>query len=294
MKDGILYVFYAAPRTCTRRLRLMRASSPGAVLYGICTAPPDQIARFRPVFDELDDGWTFPFVYPKWHWHNLDQVVCTWFVKHGADLAFDRLLVLDWDVLLLGPVSDWTGSVTETSVKFIDVWENKQPDTNHWTRASNPEFLEFCAKFRERNHTEPSLHNAFLFAYAVPRRALGDCAQTVLEYPGYCEYRLPTILRSRGYVLGNLSRPQDWFRVANVNGRSIPRKVIRAELARPDGYRLFHPVYEPYQSSALELSPGDWIAEGCLYRTISRSAKDFVKRRLRDVRAWTEKWLSKP
>ena len=76
MKDAVLYVFYSAPRTCARRLRLMRTFNPDAALYGICTAAPEQLARFKPVFDELDDHWAFPFVYPKWHWHNLDQVVC--------------------------------------------------------------------------------------------------------------------------------------------------------------------------------------------------------------------------
>lgn len=294
MKDAVLYVFYSAPRTCSRRLRLMRSFSPDAAFYGICTAPPEQLARFRPVFDELEDHWAFPFVYPKWHWHNLDKVVCSWFVKHAAGLPFDRLLVLDWDVLLLGPVSYWTSSVPERGVKFIDVWENHQPDANYWTRSSNAEFVAFCSRFEERNHDRPRLHNAFLFAYALARQALQDCAQTVLEYPGYCEYRLPTVLRSQGYELGNLPRPDDWLRLVNVNGRSISRQIIRAELARPDGYRLFHPVYEPYQSVGLELSPGDWIAEGCLYRTASRSAKDFLMRRLRAARAWKEGWLGKP
>jgi len=281
MKDAALYVFYSSPRTCARRLRLMRSFSPDAFFYGICTDRPGQQQRYRPVFDALDDAWAFPFVDPKWHWHNLDQVVCTWFVRHGNNLPFDRLLVLDWDVLLLDSITRWTAPLREQSVRFIDVWKNVETENNHWTHSSKPAFVEFCSQFADKNAQAPVFHNAFLFAYALPRRALEDCARAVLDYSGYCEYRLPTLLHSRGYELQNFSRPDDWHRFANVNGRSISRELIQKELARPDGWRLFHPVYEPYQSGDLRLSPTDWIAEGCLYRTVSRSIKEFVKRRLR-------------
>jgi len=119
-----------------------------------------------------------------------------------------------------------------------------------------------------------------------PTIGLGLRTREVLKYPGYCEYRLPTLLHSRGYHLENFPRPENWYEFANVNGRSISRKVIRGELARPDGYRLFHPVYEPYQDKHLQLSPADWVAEGCLYRTVSRSFKEFLKRRLRPAPSW--------
>jgi hypothetical protein len=281
MKHAILYVFYSSPQTCARRVRLMRSFSRDAAFYGICTDRPENQRKYQPVFDELDDAWAFPYVNPKWHWHNLDKVICTWFVKRGKDLHFDRLLVLDWDVLLLGPVSTWTDSVHDKNARFIDVQANNEPESNHWTRSCNPEFLAFCSRFREMHGRAPVLHNAYLFAYALPRRALEDCAQEDLAYSGYCEYRLPTLLYHRGYQLENLPRPENWYPFSNVNGRSISRKLIRQQLAKADGGRLFHPVYEPYQSGDLRLSPGDWIAEGCLYRTVSRSVKEFVKHRIR-------------
>lgn len=189
-----------------------------------------------------------------------------------------RLLVLDWDVLLLSPVAAWTGTVNEGRAKFIDVREVTRPELNLWTKSSNPEFVEFSTKFKNEKGLEPVLHNAYLFAYAVPRRALEDCAPEVLEYAGYCEYRLPTLLQSWGYKLGNLPRPEDWYSMVNVKGRSISRKLIRAQLAQPDGYRMFHPVYEPYQSDDLWLSLADRLAEGHLYRNVSRSFKEALKR----------------
>jgi len=135
MKNAALYVFYTSPRTCSRRLRLMRSLSPDTSFYGICTERQEDLFKFSPVLDELDDGWGFPYVSPLWHWHNLDKVVCTWFVKRGMDLAFDRLLVLDWDVLLLNPVVAWTNTVNEGHSKFIDVREISQPELNLWTKT---------------------------------------------------------------------------------------------------------------------------------------------------------------
>jgi hypothetical protein len=49
-------------------------------------------------------------------------------------------------------------------------------------------------------------------------------------------------------------------------------------MSNPEGYRLFHPVYEPYRNCGLRLSAYDWVAEGSRFRTISRSLKEFVKR----------------
>ena len=286
MTNAVLYVFYTSPRTCALRLKLMRSINPNVRFYGICTDRPENIHKFKPVFDELDDAWVFPFVNPKWHWHNLDKVVCTWFVERGANLPFDRLLVLDWDVLLLNPVSTWTSLVDERSAKFIDVWENTQPENNHWTRSTNEEFVSFCARYDARNGTRPVIYNAFLFAYVVPRRAFTDCAQEVLGYAGYCEYRLPTILRSYGYDLENLPRPQNWYKFANVKGISITAGLILDEMARPDGFRLFHPVFEPYHSSDLWMSLPDRIAARFRYRNVSRLVKEVLKRCLRRARSW--------
>lgn len=276
MKTAALYVFYSSPRTCARRVKLMRSFSPGSRFYGICTDRPENLDKYKPVWDELDDAWEFPHVSPLWHWHNLDKVVCTWFVKQGVKLEFDRLLVLDWDVLLLSPVAGWACAGDEKTVKFIDVKHLDQP--NVWTNASNQEFAEFSAKYKSEKGQDPVVHSAYLFAYAISRRAMEECAQEVLDYSGYCEYRLPTLLKSRGYELENLPRPADWGRLANVNGRSIAGNMIREEFARPDGYRLFHPVYEPYQNKDLGLSFYDRIAEGSLYRNVTRSMKETLKR----------------
>jgi hypothetical protein len=278
MKKAVLYVFYAAPRTCARRVRLMRSLNPDVNFYGICTDRPENQRKYKAVFDELDDAWAFPYIDRYWHWHNLDRIIGAWFVKRGSELPFDRLLVLDWDVLLLGPVSNWTDPVGERNARFIQVYENKEPEQSMWTRSTNPGFMEFCSRFKEKKGRPPVLHNAYLFAYALPRRALEDCAQEVQEYSGYCEFRLPTLLHSHGYELENLPRPKDWYPFSNVNGRSISRKLIRQQMAQADGCRLFHPVYEPYQGSDLQLSPVDWFAEGCLYRTMFNSFRSFVKR----------------
>ena len=278
MKDAILYVYYSSPCTCSRRIRLMRTYNIGVPFYGICTDIPERQQKYAPVHEVLDDNWVFPHVSPLWHWHNLDKVVCRWYTERGNTLSFDRLLVLDWDAMLMCSVAGLVGEDGECGARFIRVWANANPEENHWTKRTNAEFSGFCAKYQAEKGGNPELHNAFLFAYTISRSALDLCAADLLGYPGYCEYRLPTLLRGHGCVLGEFPRPANAEHLVNVNGRSISRSVIRGEMARPDGYRLFHPVYEPYQDDHLNLGLYDRVAEGCLYRTLSRKAKDLIKR----------------
>jgi len=278
MKAGaLLYIFYGSPHTCASRVRLLRKLNPTLKIYGICTAGSGQRKRFKIVEELLDDLWYLPEHPPKWCWFNLDKVACQWFLVRGRNLVFNKILVVDWDALLLEPVEKWLDQVGVDEVKIIDVWENSNPEINHWTSTRYPEFSEFQKIFSGLHPQGWVLMNAFLFAYACSKKSFEKFAAQVVRLPGYCEFRLPTVMTANGLKLSTFERPGNWSDFASVGGISIRQQVIRDEMARPDGFRLFHPVYEPYFNQELSLSWRAWIMDWSWWRTYSRIIKNLIK-----------------
>lgn len=275
-KPALLYVFYGSPSTCANRLRIYRDLNPDILLFGICTDNDNHQNRYCKAREILDDLWFLSDYDPKWCWHNLDKVVCKWFLERGSQLDFSRVLVVDWDVLLLEPVEKWISQAGPNQVKFIQVCENLRPQENHWT--SLPEFHEFQSKCEKRNDKRSGLFDAILFAYTCSKSSFNKFAEAVVESPGYCEYRLPSIIFNAGLELGNLEKPDNWRTFANVNGISIPRAIIQDEHNRTGGFQLFHPVYEPYCDANLNLSIVDVIREGSILKSLSRKVKNQIKK----------------
>ena len=276
--DALLYVFYGSPVTCANRLRIYRAVNPSLALYGICTAGISQRSRFRAVEDQLDDLWFLPEHDSKWCWNNLDKVACHWFLERGNNLQFSKIMVVDWDVLLLEPVSKWLDQVAQEDVKIIDVWENLNPQNNYWTSSNYPGYDEFKQKLSLQHPDEWVLYNAFLFAYACNKSAFEKFSNLVIDLPGYCEFRFPTVMASQGLKISNFERPINWGEFTQVSGLSIPRKVIRNELENQGGFRMFHPIYEPYCNPSLDLSLIDVFRDGSWLRTFSRAIENIVRR----------------
>lgn len=275
---ALLYIFYGAPDTCAHRLRIFRELNPFLKIYGICTAGVSQKSRFQIVEDQCDHLWYLPDHDAKWCWYNLDKVACMWFEEVGRSLNFEKILVVDWDLLLLEPVDRWLDQVGENEVKIIDVWENRNPDENFWTSSRFPEYALFKEKFSAQTPQGYRLLNAFLFAYACTKGALALFTSKVITLPGYCEFRLPTVIASCGIQVSNFCRPDNWGKFATVTGLSIPKKLIKKELADPHGFRMFHPVYEPYCNSNLDISLSAFLRDGSWWRTAKRSFKNLVRR----------------
>lgn len=276
-KDALLYIFYGSPSTCANRLRVFRELNSDLKIFGICTAGKGQKKKFKVVEDQCDHLWYLPDHDSKWCWYNLDKVACMWFEDVGVNLDFEKILVVDWDLLLMEPVKNWLDQVGGNEVKIIDVWENRNPEKNFWTSDRFPEYALFKERLSKDMPEGYVLLNAFLFAYACTKSSFAKFAPQVISLPGYCEFRLPTVMASHGLEVSNFKRPDNWGTFSTVTGLSIPKKTIKAEVANPHGFRMFHPVYEPYYNALLDISILAVLKDGSWWRTVSRSAKNLVR-----------------
>ena len=92
---------------------MLRALNPGILidgmyggLGGIESLPGSLIALF-------DTVWAIPIDDPSYKWKNGDICVRWWFKEKGRDLSFSRLIVIEWDLLLLKPVAQVYGQLRD-------------------------------------------------------------------------------------------------------------------------------------------------------------------------------------
>ena len=92
---------YRSPRLCEIRLKLLKRLNPDIVVVCIYTGPTPKAHTFQRVFAICNYHYILPTQNTRENWANLDQAYARWWLEQGAGLHADRLLFLDWDVLLL-------------------------------------------------------------------------------------------------------------------------------------------------------------------------------------------------
>jgi len=228
----ILYCYHKNDAQTRDHYELLRQSNPGADIDGMTS----------PTCELLEDGhWRHPSPDPKWCWHNWDWLLYDWYLTRGCYVHFDRLIVIQWDCLVF----------CELEALFRDMPADQayicyptkiaaRPTGWVWVEGKHrPVYDEFCQRVqRDYGWTEP--WSAFIPVIGLGRNVLERLARTP-RCPGYCEYRMPTLVKAFGYEFW---RP-DLFQRQHVNfGTPGPTLgMVKKELAFGQD-RVFHPYYD--------------------------------------------------
>jgi hypothetical protein len=186
----------------------------------------------------------------RWNWQHSDLVVAAWFREVGHRLPFDVLHVVEWDLLLLAPLESLYASVPEGAVgltALTPISELEQEWT--WLRreANRREWEALLARASSEWAYDGTPYGCLGGGSCFPRSFVETYA--AIDPPVLCndELRLPLFAQILGFPLadtrlrgpwrGEREHPLFHFRAADV-----PLGAIQAELAKPDGWRAFHPV----------------------------------------------------
>jgi hypothetical protein len=272
MSDVVVITAYRSPRTCAARLRLLRALNPCVQLVCIYTGPTHQASEFQRVFAICDHHYVLPTKNTKENWGNLDQAYARWWQVQGVRLNADRLLFLDWDVLLLEPATRLFNQLEPGLALFCKVFPVLDLRRDHWAReftgANNLEPVDPC------DSTQP-LSRAILFAWGCYSSDFTAVADRVMRLGGYCEMRLPYSFRCSGIALRNFE-PQP-LPYASVSGQGLSRRSLFQLQADIHQLQLAHPVYLPITSTRLDLDWIAWLIERPFAKTLSRRLKVFLR-----------------
>ncbi len=289
---GVLFWFYKDLPVCRNRLDLLRRDNPDTPIYGLYGGDPADAEQFRAALaPQLDDFWAFAQpVSSKWKWLNGDLMIAAWFAARGADLSFEHVFVVQWDMLVLGAVDRLVRPLAPDEVLLSAALPVAAVEQNWvWVRGGHEaEYRAFVANIQAKYGPVEPMSCVFVVA-CLPRRLLAAYAELPEPEVGYVEYRLPTLAVANGMRIvederfaawrpadGSAGRATRRQRFLNGSRRSVLLPNVLVEAVRPDGARVFHPYHGLFPMNAR------WAVQGCAWsvRSAYHAARDAVTSRV--------------
>jgi hypothetical protein len=269
---AILFWFYRDPALCADRLRLLKRYNAGVPIYGLYGGPPAEAGVFqRALAPWLDDFYAYAVEQSSaWKWRNGDLMIAEWFRARGHALAWDSVVVVQWDMLVLGDVRDLFADLGRDEILLSSLCPVEEVAAHwYWMRASQRKNHERFRAFQEHLRTshgyDGPLYACLFLVVCLPRRFLDPFSRIEAPELGWIEYRVPTYANLFGVPLRRLERFDGWWHsapdarrtprrervlVATGSIPSIPMRTVRYHLRRPGGARIFHPFVYPFPDGA--------------------------------------------
>lgn len=272
---SILFWFYKDIQLCRNRLALLRRYNPSVKIFGLFGGEAEKSGEFETALSPLLDDF-FPFLDVKdsgWKWRNGDLILLDWYKKRGAGLAWDTIVVVQWDMLLFKPVERLFHMLKKNEVLLSGVRPLKEVESWWlWTRATNPaerrSFEEFLSYIAERlGYRGEPLASHFIVA-CLPRLFWEKFAALDRPECGYLEYKIPTLAKAFGMELCTSHPFQSWWHgdpqvskerqlnhtLVADGAHQLGMGTILYHLLRPSGARIFHPYDGPFPQTL-----GEWL-----------------------------------
>jgi hypothetical protein len=266
---AILFWFYRDPRLCADRLRLLRRYNAGVKIYGLYGGPVRDTGAFeQALLPLLDDFFSSPLDRPaKWKWRNGDLMIAEWFRVRGDRLEWDTVVVVQWDMLVLGDVRVLFSDLARDELVVSGLRRVEEVAAYwYWVReARNHErFRAFKDYLRDRHRYEGPCLACLFLVVCLPRQFLERYSQIEEPELGWIEYRVPTYACLFGLPLRRMGRFDGWWStapdaqrtprrervlMATGSGPSIPIRTVWYHLRQRRGARIFHPFVYPFPDS---------------------------------------------
>ena len=272
MNLATLFWCYKAPEVCEDRLRLLRKNDPDAPIYLLFGGDPREADAFRSRLGELvDDFYVFDEPHPEGaedfntvfrsgtHWKYLfgDLLIAAWFRDRGHALAWDTVVVVQWDMLVYGRLNDVFACLEKDEILLSGLRPIAEVEA-HWTWVSpnNPRerknYEAFMEHVRERYGYDQEPKGYVAVVTCLPRVFLERFIEIERPDLGFLEYRLPIYAQIFGTRVCKDHPFHPWWGAVEPFSRShtlrarpdeISAWTILRNLRRPDGARVFHPYW---------------------------------------------------
>ncbi len=253
MKRVILFRFHMNPYVCRNRLELLNKFNPGVPIFGIFGGSiPSYKTKFKNLNPYLEDVFLVKEKHYYWKWLNGDLVLRKWYKKVGKKIDFDMLNIVEWDLLLFDSLNniykkipkDGVGATGLVPLKNVEkkwIWTSRERYRRKWDKL-----LDFVKK--EYNYNKEP-YASLGPGTCLPREFLEKYSSA--EVPELChdEIRVPLFAQILGFSLYDTGFYKKWCddnekKFFNCYGKEINITIIKKELAKKSGRRVFHPYYK--------------------------------------------------
>lgn len=279
MKLALLFWFYKEFRICRGRLRLLRRLNPGVAIFGLYGGPVGDAENARRRLGPLlDDFYAYAGEEDApWKWRHGDLLVAAWHRHRGHALAWDTVVLVQWDMLLLRPVSELLAKLTPGEALFsgfrpaaeVSAWWG-------WLKGEDPEKRadrdRFVAFLREQQGYTGELWCCLFIVVCLPRRLLDLYLASGPPEAGFLEYKLPTLAVCWGVPVCRSHPFEPWWasnpathhapraaRILNAVGDELDLRTALEEVASNRGPGILHPYRSRFPA---------WLARPALARPV--------------------------
>ncbi len=280
MQIAVLFWFYKDFDVCENRLAALRANNPGIRIYGLYGGDPGEAGEAeRRLGRWFDDFYAFAEERdPHWKWQHGDALIAAWHRDRGHALAWDSLVIVQWDMLMLAPISRLFATLQPGQILFSGLRPAREVEGWWgWLNGADPDKRAdrdaFLAYLEDTHGYRGELLCCLFIVACLPRRFLDLYVAAGPPEVGFLEYKLPTLARIFGIPFCEDHPYRPWWasnpatrqapareRLLNAVGDDIAFDTVLAEMARPDGLRIIHPYRRPFPN---------WLRTGVPARALS-------------------------
>jgi hypothetical protein len=169
--------------------------------------------------------------------YNQDLAIVNWFSTQGKKYNFNFLIYFEYDMFCTKTIENLYETYTSFDAGFACYGE-ATPLNFHYNHP--PKARLSIVQWLKRHGSTPIPQNSFFPGNIISRKALARLAK--IDFPiGYCELRLPSVLKGLGYSCTKLNFPMFRYCTSKSEGLS------KTEIEKETDYGIFHPVYDDFE-----------------------------------------------
>ncbi len=254
MKLAILFWFYKEPEICENRLQLLKKHNPNLKIFGLYGGKYQEEVFYREKLGKyLDDFFTTKSKDEKRKWIHGDLSILEWFNKRGMSLEWDSIVVIQWDMLVLDSLLKLFQGLGKDQIYFSGLRRLNEEIESRWSWTS-PEYnhrknyLNFKKYIKDQYNYGEQLMCCLYILEVLPKIFLEKFLTVQNREIGMLEYKDPTYAKIFGLKFFKKDFGVLWFqnvpKPLNAHPKEIETKYIQEELAKQNGWRIFHPYYK--------------------------------------------------
>ncbi len=270
MTPSILFWFYKEYETCKDRLEQLRSLNTDIKIFALFGGDIDDSKNAEvAVGDLVDDFYCFPCEKePRWKWQHGDQLIFDWFEQRGKNLEWDSVFIVQWDMLVLEPVSKIFAELEPNQVVLSGMRPFQEVES-WWPWAlppRNTDLEDFQRYLGDTLNYYGPLYACLFIIVCLPKSFMAQYAKIGNPELGFLEYKMPTMAKLLNFSVFESSQIEPWWakdpstwnlpankKVLNAVASQISTRLVRDELDNPNGRRLFHPYFEPFYNKKYRL-----------------------------------------
>ena len=236
---------------------MLKKYNPGIEIYGLYGFADRRIylEAKRSLRDEIIGIYYNKKKTKEWYKRNFDLATRDWFMNFGKEIDFDVLHIIEWDMLLFDSIEKLYSKVPESGVGLTGLRPIKEVEAIWDRTAEEPDrslWKGFLSLVRKKYNYKGEPYGCIGPGTTLPREFLEEYSRVNPPETVHDELRVPVFAQILGFKLYDTGFYPKWCdkkvqETFNALPVEIKLSVIKRELLKKNGKRIFHPYYRVWR-----------------------------------------------